>query len=127
MALNKYQVMICFAAVIVKYVALRLYVMFTGMSGPVMIDSKGNRVPFFVFNNIQNSIGSTLLELDSRGTVVTPSHVSAVWPGGSTKVPDDEPECVFDAETCKGRKRASKLFDYTLANDAGLARVKFMI
>ncbi|KAL9987193.1 hypothetical protein ACROYT_G001456 [Oculina patagonica] len=75
--------------------------LFTGMSGPVMIDNKGNRVPVFVFENIQNSTGSALLELDSRGNVVKHSQVLAVWPGGSTKVPDDEPECVFDAEACR--------------------------
>lgn len=86
---------------------------FTGMSGPVMIDNKGNRVPVFVFENIQNSTGSALLELDSRGIVVKHSQVLAVWPGGSTKVPDDEPECVFDAEACIGRKRKKKiLFDF---------------
>lgn len=75
------------------------------MSGPVMIDNKGNRVPFFVFENIQNRTAKVLLELNSSGTVVMQPNVMAVWPGGLTKVPDDEPECVFNAETCKGRER----------------------
>ena len=69
-----------------------------------MIDNKGSRVPVFVFENIQNSTGTVLLELSSRGNVIKRSQVLAVWPGGSTKVPDDEPECVFDAEACRGRK-----------------------
>ena len=74
-----------------------------------MIDNNGNRVPFFVFENIQNSTAKVLLELNSSGTVVKKSNVIAVWPGGQTKVPDDEPECVFNAETCKGRKRKKSL------------------
>ena len=72
------------------------------MSGPVMIDSKGNRVPIFVFENIHNSTGSALLELDSRGTVFRRHNIKAIWPGGSTRVPDDDPRCVFDPEPCKG-------------------------
>lgn len=79
-----------------------------------MIDNKGNRVPFFVFENIQNSTARVLLELNSSGSVVRQFHVKAVWPGGSTKVPDDEPECVFNAETCQGRERKNKLFDKVL-------------
>ena len=71
-----------------------------------MIDNKGNRVPFFVFENIQNSTARVLLELNSSGNVVRQSQVKAVWPGGLTKVPDDEPDCVFNAETCEeGRER----------------------
>ena len=73
------------------------------MSGPVRIDDKGNRVPLFVFENIQQNTSSVLLELDLHGNVVRRSQVVAVWPGGSTKVPDDEPKCVFD-DSCKGRK-----------------------
>ena len=75
------------------------------MSGKVMIDNNGNRVPFFVFENIQNSTAKVLLELNSSGSVVSQPNVIAVWPGGLTNVPDDEPECVFNAETCKGRER----------------------
>ncbi|XP_022793921.1 atrial natriuretic peptide receptor 1-like isoform X2 [Stylophora pistillata] len=74
--------------------------LFTGMSGPVKIDEKGNRVPHFVFENIHESSGSVLLELDSNGAVVMHSNVLAVWPGGSTKIPEDEPECLFD-DSCK--------------------------
>ena len=73
-----------------------------GMSGPVKIDEKGNRVPRFVFENIHKSSGSALLELDSNGTVIRRFNVRPVWPGGSTKIPDDEPECVFD-DSCKGK------------------------
>ena len=73
------------------------------MSGPVKIDEKGNRVPHFVFENIHESSGSVLLELDSNGAVVMHSNVLAVWPGGSTKIPEDEPECVFD-DSCKGKR-----------------------
>ena len=80
-----------------------------------MIDNKGNRVPLFVFENIQNSTERVLLELNSSGTVVKHSHVKAVWPGGSTKVPDDEPECVFNAEACEGRERkTSYLIKFSL-------------
>lgn len=62
-------------------------------------------MPVFVFENIRNSSGSVaLLELDSGGAVLTRHKVKAVWPGGSTRVPDDEPECVFDPESCKGNK-----------------------
>lgn len=73
-----------------------------------MIDNKGNRVPLFVFENIQNSTARVLLELNSSGNVVRQSEVKAVWPGGLTKVPDDEPDCVFNAETCEGRKKKKK-------------------
>ena len=75
-----------------------------------MIDIRGNRVPDFVFENIQNSSHLPFLELDSRATVVKRYNAKVVWPGGSTIVPDDEPECVFDPESCKGNKNAIILF-----------------
>ena len=79
-----------------------------------MIDEKGNRVPLFVFENMQNSTRIVLLELNSSGIVVRKTNVTAVWPGGLTKVPDDEPECVFNPEDCIGREKKNKSFDKAL-------------
>ena len=79
-----------------------------------MIDDRGNRVPLFVFENIQNSTARVLLELNVSGIVFRKTNVIAVWPGGLTKVPDDEPECIFNAETCKGREKKNKSFDKAL-------------
>ena len=83
-----------------------------------MIDNKGNRVPLFVFENIQNSTARVLLELNSSGNIARRPNVIAVWPGGLTKVPDDEPECVFNAETCKkGTERKNKSYDKALNSE----------
>lgn len=79
-----------------------------------MIDNKGNRVPVFVFENIHDSTGAALLELDSSGTVLQRHTIKAIWPGGSTRVPDDNPKCVFDPKPCRGndqRKTTSQAFD----------------
>ncbi|XP_048584263.1 atrial natriuretic peptide receptor 1 isoform X2 [Nematostella vectensis] len=70
--------------------------MFEGKTGPVTIDPKGNRVPVFVFENIQNGTNVRLLTMPSNYhnmSAVTP--LRAVWPGGGMEQPDDDPPCVF--------------------------------
>ena len=67
-----------------------------------MIDKRGNRVPAFVFENIQSSSNLPFLELNVNGTEVKQYTAKVVWPGSSTRIPDDEPKCLFDP--CKGNK-----------------------
>ena len=86
----------------VSFNNLKVSFTFAGMSGPVMIDKRGNRVPAFVFENIQSSSNLPFLELDVSGTKVKQYTAKVVWPGGSTRIPDDEPKCLFDP--CKGNK-----------------------
>ena len=81
---------------------------FAGMSGPVMIDGKGNRVPVFVFENVRKNSSLAFLELDSLGTVLRRYEMKPLWPGGSTRVPDDDPKCVFDRTSCKGNQRGRR-------------------
>ncbi|XP_031564714.1 atrial natriuretic peptide receptor 1-like [Actinia tenebrosa] len=69
--------------------------LFTGMSGPVTIDNKGNRVPTFVVENVLINDTKPLMELWSNGTIQEVFKVDTVWPGGGTTRPDDNPECVF--------------------------------
>ena len=73
------------------------------MSGDVAINAFGNRVPVFVLSNRQNGQLKTIVEIDQtkpQSESVTYYNLSAVWPGGSTEVPLDEPICGFFGEKC---------------------------
>ena len=60
------------------------------MSGTIMIDTKGNRVPKFTFQILQkNDTWVRVLEMDHAGRVTDRFPVTALWPGGSSKAPDD--------------------------------------
>ena len=64
------------------------------MTGAVQINSEGNRMPTFVFENILENHSVPLLEVSLSEDLVY-RNTTAVWPGGSTVIPDDNPECVF--------------------------------
>ena len=73
------------------------------MSGDVAINQEGNRVPVFVFSNIQNGRSVPIVEIDET----KPSNesmkfynVTTVWPGGTATVPRDAPKCGFRGEKC---------------------------
>lgn len=79
------------------------YCIITGVSGDVAINSVGNRVPVFVFSNRQLGAWKAIVEIDQTKPVnesVKAYGVLAVWPGGSTTVPLDEPKCGFHGEKC---------------------------
>ena len=76
--------------------------MFAGVSGPVGIDDKGDRVasyriqsflPGLQTKRVANFFGTTgQLELLNE---------TIVWPGGTTKIPLGRPVCGFDNEFCQ--------------------------
>ena len=69
----------------------------------VAIDESGNRVPVFVFNNLQNGSYVATIEIDmmvpaSEAFITT--NATVYWPGGSTVVPRDIPICGFFGQKC---------------------------
>ena len=69
-------------------------------TGPVNLDERGDRIPMFVISNVVNS------ELVTR-TVYNPldprplaDNLTFVFPGDTTAIPLDVPECGFNNEFC---------------------------
>ena len=85
------------------------------MSGDVAINRVGDRVPVFVFSNRQLGDWKAIVEIDQtkpRKESVKEYDVLAVWPGGSTTVPLDEPKCGFHGEKCVDATGSGYCFPY---------------
>ena len=98
--------MLSFAAKWVYFSLQPMFVLYritAGVSGDVAINSKGNRVPVFVFSNRQHGGWIPIVEIDQTKPInesVKLYNSSTVWPGGTTTVPLDEPKCGFHGEKC---------------------------
>ena len=78
----------------------------TGVSGPVGINSKGDRVASYQIKNFLQSGTTDVRIANYFGTSGNLEWLNKtiVWPGGTTTIPLGRPECGFDNEFCEEAK-----------------------
>ena len=76
--------------------------LFTGVSGPVGIDAKGDRVASYRLQSFLKGMSSVRVA-NYFGTTgqLQLLNQTIIWPGGTTQIPLGRPACGFDNEFCK--------------------------
>ena len=90
----------------------------TGLTGKVVLDEKGDRVPAFKLVNIHNGVMEKIGDYDATkhiggGTYINDTAIFDVdqffFPGNTNEVPKDSPPCGFDQQLCIGKPFAQLL------------------
>ena len=70
------------------------------MTGRVTFDENGDRVPFFIIDNIQNGKFIAIQHFDPNSNITSHLNSTFIFPGGTTVPPRDTPPCGFYGELC---------------------------
>jgi len=96
---------------------------FLGVSGPVGIDEKGDRVASYRLQSFLKGMSSVRVA-NYFGTTgqLQLLNQTIIWPGGTTEIPLGRPACGFDNEFCKpvaeGMKQIKWIyFSFTIRGD----------
>ena len=86
--------------------------LFTGVSGPVGIDAKGDRVASYRLQSFLSGMqGVRVANYFGTTGELQLLNQTIIWPGGTTKIPLGRPACGFDNELCveaaKGMKQSN--------------------
>lgn len=110
--------------------------LFTGVSGPVGIDEKGDRVASYRLQSFLKGMSSVRVA-NYFGTTgeLQLLNQTIIWPGGTTEIPLGRPKCGFDNEFCekttKGMKQIKwNYFSFTIRDNylyTSLLCMQFML
>lgn len=76
--------------------------LFTGVSGPVGIDEKGDRVASYRLQSFLSGMsGVRVANFFGTTGELQLLNQTIMWPGGTTEIPIGRPACGFDNEFCK--------------------------
>ncbi|XP_065672659.1 atrial natriuretic peptide receptor 1 isoform X4 [Hydra vulgaris] len=81
---------------------------FTGKSGQVVIDNKGDRVPAFVVRSFKDGVSEVIYKYEPRSEEKKSFGKKIFWPGGRINPPLDQPECGFHRELCQEKDKSSQ-------------------
>ena len=83
--------------------------LFTGVSGPVGIDEKGDRVASYRLQSFLKGMSSVRVA-NYFGTTgeLQLLNQTIIWPGGTAEIPLGRPKCGFDNEFCKVEAKGMK-------------------
>ena len=72
------------------------------MSGEVLLDKNGDRIPIFQLRSFQNGTPVYIYSYDPVSNNHTEyPNAKILWPGGVKVPPKDSPVCGFAGEKCK--------------------------
>ncbi|XP_065654311.1 atrial natriuretic peptide receptor 1 isoform X3 [Hydra vulgaris] len=74
---------------------------FSGASGKVRIDHKGDRSAYYQVQNVQNLQFKRVANYFTDTEKFVDTETRILWPGKTTEVPRGKPKCGFDNELCK--------------------------
>lgn len=80
--------------------------MFTGVSGPVGIDEKGDRVASYRIQSFLPGMKTVRVGnyFGTNGELQLLNR-TIIWPGGTTTIPIGRPACGFDNEFCEEKAK----------------------
>ena len=86
-----------------------LFFLSTGVSGPVGISDKGERVASYGIQSFLSGMrGERIANYFGTTGQLQMLNKTVIWPGGTTKIPLGRPVCGFDNEFCKVAAKGMK-------------------
>ena len=76
------------------------YKSFQAYTGPVNLDERGDRIPMFVISNVVDAELVTRTVYNPLDPRPLPENLTFIFPGDTTVIPLDVPECGFNNEFC---------------------------